>query len=418
MLSQTDLTNCDKEQIHLVAAIQPHGFFFAFRLADKTIYHASANVPDLTSVSASDATGKSLSAVFGEATAKVLIKEAQAVTESEPRVLRLRDLCGKPGLYEVYLYELDGLIGVEIEGRQVTSEDDSPEFSLAHRRNRIFAEDLNANDSLENIAKVTCRTIRSMIGFDRVMMYRYLPSWDGEVIAEDKSAEAHSFLQHRFPATDIPLPARQLYLKNRSRLIADSSAAAIQIQPSSHYITRKTIDLSNSKLRAVSPIHLEYLKNMGVGGSFSVAVIVAGELWGLIACHSKEPMSIPLETRLACEAVAATFASLATIKEQVNQQTQTIQFEERLRTLFGEWIASPQLVSSLMKSHAAIESLFEASGVALITGEKIEIAGLTPPESMIKELGAYLKQRFTSERKSILAVDNLASLDPKFERLK
>ena len=247
MAESIDLSNCDREKIHLVGSIQPHGFFIAFRLSDKTIYHASANIADLLGGGPEEIFGKSLNDVFGVTQAQQLVESAKGVDSTSGQYLRVHEINKRQGTFEIYLYELEGLIGVEFEKREGVFDTEVDELNKSYRRSQLFIDDLHTSHSLEHAAKLSCRAIRSMIGFERVMMYRYLPNWDGEVIAEDKSVEAHSFMQHRFPASDIPLPARQLYLKNRSRLIADSSAQSVPISPAMHYLTRKPIDLSHSK---------------------------------------------------------------------------------------------------------------------------------------------------------------------------
>ncbi len=146
-----------------------------------------------------------------------------------------------------------------------------------------------------------------MIGFDRVMVYKFHEDETGEVIAEDHADGIESFHGLRYPKTDIPAQARELYVRNRFRIIADVSDEGAAIVPGAS-LEGKPLDLSLSVLRAVSPIHREYLKNMGVQASLSISIVVKGKLWGLIACHNYEPVRLPYSQRTAAELISAIFS--------------------------------------------------------------------------------------------------------------
>ena len=409
-----DLTSCDREKINPIAAIQPHGFFFAFRLIDQTVYHASENAAVFFKLVDSDVIGKSLEDIFGAPLASTLQLAASRVTEKTDEYLQAMI---DQDRFDVRLFEFDGLIGSEFEKVNLQNEIDWVNGTSAVKNNQTYAEELHSAKTLTHAAQIICRSVRHLIDFDRVMLYRYLPNWDGEVIAEDKSAEAHSFLHHRFPASDIPLPARQMYFLNRSRQIADSSATPISIQPDLHYLTRKPIDLSYSKLRAVSPNYLSYLKNMGVAASFSVAVIVDGELWGLVACHGMKSTTIDHNRRLACELMASTFAVVAKLTATIEKQEQKIIFEDQLKSLFREILTSENIISTLFKRHGWIEQLFNATGIAFVSPRRIEIAGLTPPESYIRQISDSLKNRMSQANGSIINVESLTSIAESFRQL-
>jgi light-regulated signal transduction histidine kinase (bacteriophytochrome) len=411
-----DFTNCDKEPIHIIGGIQAHGFFLAFRPSDRTVYHASANAVDWLGKSFDKVVGRPLNEILPEGACDRIFRAAENIKGREFEFARLSISGDK--LMQVLIYDLDGLVAIEFEEHpgEPSGEGDNA-LAYSHKRSLSFVEDLHANASLEGAARAVCRAIRSMIGFERVMMYRYLPSWDGEVIAEDKSPEAHSFLHHRFPATDIPLPARQLYLKNRTRQIVDSSAAAVPIEPPQHYLTRKPIDLSNSKLRAVSPVHLSYLRNMEVRASFSVAIIVDGNLWGLVACHGKEPAVIPLEVRLACETLASTFAVMANMMETLGTRTAQLTFEDKLRKLFQSMRLSNEPLKHLMQSHTVLEDIFAGAGIGLAIDDHVEIAGLTPPVNSCREIAAWLRLRFQAEHKTVLAIESLTEAKAEWSSL-
>ncbi len=413
-----DLTACDKEPIHIIGGVQPHGAFLAFRLNDKTIYHVSNNCEEWFAEPLTRVLNRRIDEVLPESSAQKILALAAEIKGTAFEFTRIPALGKKNAVIEVLVYALDGLIAVEFEGLPAGAESLERGTAHSHKRSLAFVEDLHASSNLVSAAKSVCRAIRSLTGFERVMMYRYLPSWDGEVIAEDKVPEAHSFLHHRFPATDIPLPARELYLKNRTRLIADSAATAVSIEPPHHYLTRKPIDLSHSKLRAVSPVHLEYLKNMKVKASFSVAVIVEDQLWGLIACHGRESTVLPHEIRLSCETLASTFAVIALMSETLEKRSMHLEFEERLRKIIQDVRLSPDPVARLMSAHEELGEAFGATGIGLVNRSGTEIAGLTPPLEQTRAIADWLRERFEAEHRNILSIDSLGAVKSEWSALK
>ena len=411
-----ELSGCDQNPIQLIGAIQSHGCFIAFRYSDKTVYHASTNAPAMLAHRSSELVGKALDQVIPDEVLSQVLTLAERVNRglTDFEVLRSRSIGTQSNLFEILVYEFEGLIALEFE--PLLSEKLFDAFNMidSQRRSRDFVEELHSAKDLASAARHVCRSVRSMAGFDRVMMYRYLPNWDGEVIAEDKAPEAHSFLHHRFPASDIPLPARELYLKNRTRQIVDSQGTAVSIEPNKHYLTRKPLDLTKSKLRAVSPVHLVYLQNMQVSASFSVAVIVDKALWGLIACHGSEKLNLPHEIRFACETLASTFGIVARMMHTLAAQTKQIRFTEKLRLLFQSLRTFEKPLDSLLQNHAEIEELFSAGGLALVSRDSTEIAGLSLPLEATRSLSVYLKNLFKAEGKTILALDKISALDEQF----
>ena len=412
-----DIVTCDKDPIHSIGAVQEHGFFLAFRFMDKTIYHASKNSADFIGKPINEIISRPLASVLGEEAARRVLLSASNLVPGDFEVVRIPSLGTSATAYQILVFELNGLIALEFEKRHQDSTDEAAEISKSHKRSCAFVEQLHSSDDLITAAGLVCRAVRSMLGFDRVMMYRYLPRWDGEVIAEDKSSEAHSFLAHRFPATDIPLPARELYLKNRTRQIVDSSTMASPIVPGKHYLTQKPIDLTHSKLRAVAPIHLTYLKNMGVKASFSIAVIVDGQLWGLVACHGNAPTVISHETRLACETVVATFAIIAKMMENLSKRSIQVDFEEKLRSIFQKIRLSESPLSALLVHEASICTAFSATGIAIASRSKAEVGGMAPPEQTTMELAQWLRARFRTESKKVIAIESLAKEDARWQPL-
>ncbi|MEQ1492991.1 MAG: GAF domain-containing protein, partial [Terricaulis sp.] len=142
--------------------------------------------------------------------------------------------------------------------------------------------------------------IRGVLGYDRVMIYQFAQDGSGKVICEAKRSDLEGFHGQYFPATDIPQQARRLYVQNRIRVISNANCERMPIVPE-YDASGEPLDLSMAHLRSVSPIHCEYLRNMGVGASMSISVVVDGALWGLIACHHYGPRILSLPQRIAAE---------------------------------------------------------------------------------------------------------------------
>ena len=195
------------------------------------------------------------------------------------------------------------------------------------------------------LCDAAARQVKALLGFDRVMVYRFEPDDSGEVFAEAREPELEGFFGLHYPASDIPPQARALYLRNILRLIADVDDPTVVIQPTLSP-AGVPLDLSLSTLRSVSPIHIEYLRNMGVTASLSISIIVRGKLWGLFACHHYSgPHVLPYSLRSAAELFAQLFAL---------QLDQVLSDEVRLQVQRGQALHD-RLMVQLAESASLIE---------------------------------------------------------------
>ena len=191
-------------------------------------------------------------------------------------------------------------IGLEIE---ILEEADTSAgfFKTITGLGRVMESD--AQDTTQ-VATNACDTVFNLLDkYDRGMVYRFNDDLSGEVIHEVKHSHLEtSYIGMRFPSSDIPLPARQLYIKNGLRYIHDVDTAAV---PLLSFAGTET-DLSQCRMRAVGKPHILYLKNMGVKCSMSLAIVVDGALWGLLAFHGyTEPYKPSLHKRIACETITS-----------------------------------------------------------------------------------------------------------------
>lgn len=412
----SDLKQCEKEPLNFIGSVQTHGALIAFTLPDQRIQSASENIGDFIKTPHADVIASKISNIFGIGLADHIVKQATTISKGH-RISTSFEIQLNDQSLSAYLYVSEDLYCLEIEKTKGARES----IDEIKKDQQVLKEclvQLRNSEDLYTLGSVVCRAVRAVTGIDRVMLYRFLPpNWHGEVIAEDRVVHSHSYFQHRFPASDIPRIARDLYLRNSVRMIPDVTAAISKVSPEMNPKTKKAIDLSDSRLRAVSPIHLEYLRNMKVGASYSFAIIVNNELWGLVACHHLAPLHIGASQRQACELIANAFSAQAPLLERVHGQQHRISFDIKLRSLIESARNSNEPINDLIKSHQILFDTFSCTGLAYIANNTVDLAGLCPPASVLSHLTASLRTTMDSEGKKIAAFTNMASVFPEWKNL-
>ena len=304
-----DLDNCAREPIHIPGSIQPRGVLAVVREPDFEVRQVSANVADLLGRSVDDVLGQHLSALIGAEQAARIEQAASTFGDLRQRnpLDCVIDVAGEPRAFDAILHrEPGGVLLVELEiayGERPFS------FPNTYQAVRGSVEELNRAATLTELYDTTARAVRDLTGFDRVMVYRYDEDYNGEVVAEAKREDLNSFLGLHYPSTDIPAQARALYEKNWIRLISDVDYTPAPLVPAIDPASGTPLDLTYATLRSVSPIHIEYLQNMGVHASMSISLLRHGRLWGLIACHHYAgPHLPPFGTRAAAEFLGSTLS--------------------------------------------------------------------------------------------------------------
>ncbi|KQQ56716.1 hypothetical protein ASF66_20780 [Pseudomonas sp. Leaf129] len=197
---------------------------------------------------------------------------------------------------------------------------------------RIIAQIRHARD-IDGLLRHVTVAIRELTQYDRVMAYRFRPDDSGEVVAEAHAAGLVSYLGQRYPASDIPHQARRLYIQNPTRLIADAAYTPSPLIPPANALTGQAFDMSHCELRSVSPIHCEYLSNMGVHASMSVSIVVGGKLWGLFSCHHQSAKTLAYPVRLSFHMVSQICAVLVERLQQVNEGEAVHQASVRIHAI-------------------------------------------------------------------------------------
>ncbi|WP_375770691.1 ATP-binding protein [Archangium gephyra] len=379
-VSEADLSQCEREPIHLLGGIQPHGVLLAFSEPDLTLRMVSANTEALLGRPPEALLGRPLSELLP---ASSLVLLTRALSQPTPGTLRLeaagRFFTGVP-------HRSDGLAVLELEP---TTEGTLEEEALG-MVDLLLSPLARAQGPL-GLLQAAAEAVRALTSFDRVMVYRFDADWHGEVVAESRDEAMDSFLGMHFPASDIPAQARALYTRHTLRLIADARAEPVPLVPPVLPSLGRPMDLSGAALRSVSSIHLEYLANMGVGASMSISLLREGRLWGLIACHHRTPLIVPAATRRACD-VLARLLSLQLASEERASVSAELARRAHLQNQLVERLSEQAgtLPVALAAQADLLLGLTGAGGVALLLGQSPVLVGHTPSAEDVKELATWL----------------------------
>lgn len=362
-----DLTECDKEPIHIPSAIQPHGFFIAIHPHNEQIISVSMNMDLFFTFSAHAMIDQPLGTFFP------LLSEWITTWENNltplPHVFALAH-AREATRFIITMHQTDQCI--ILEGEPAQKADLFPDYLAQSVMNEAI--NLSSAKNLRELCRLGVVSLQRLSGFGRVMVYQFDEEYNGCVTAEAKIASMHSYLDHHFPAADIPVQARELYRINMIRFIPTATYEPVLLQSTS----KQPIDMSQSILRSVSPIHLEYLRNMSVGASMSLSIIVNGKLWGLFACHHPISMSIAPTIRRYCEMFIRLFNSL--LQEKItNQNSQAFFRLQNRHSSLKEAFPALAYQSNIHNAFTTLGQLWldalESNGVCLLQEGTVSVYG-------------------------------------------
>lgn len=382
-----DLTNCDREPIHIPGRIQPHGVLVALAETDLRILQISANIQVHIGREPASMLGQPLETLVPAQYAAYLRNTiALENIDDNPLYLWTAELNGSAQRYDGLIHRHQGVLILELEP-VLPGTGGPPDF---YRMVRNVVGRLQQAKGFQPFCDAVAREVQALTGFDRVMVYRFDEDGHGTVIAEAVTAGNESFLGLHYPASDIPKQARALYLRNWLRLIPSIHYAPADIVPTLTPGTEAPLDLSYAVLRSVSPIHVEYLSNMGVGASMSISLVRDGALWGLIACHHYAAKFLPFELRAACEFLAQAVSLQLGAKEDGDFHTYELQLKDTGAQLVQQMAQAESWRAGLMRGSTTLLNLFDAGGAALSFGGELETLGATPAEADIHTLIGWL----------------------------
>lgn len=401
-----NLTNCENEPIHVPGSIQPHGFLLGLEEDTFTINFCSENCADYTGIPYTEALGKTFEEIFGSQAKEGLEGYIQNNLMLSSSLLRI-NLAGKPYLCTVH--KSKDIYIVEAEPDETVADDGVKEYNNTSK----FLSYMSNTNTLKELCDLVAKGTRDITGYDRVMIYRFDKDYNGEVLAESRREDLEPFLGLHYPHTDIPVQARKLYIKNLLRLITDVNYTPVPIYTVDNKGNNEDLDLSLSILRSTSPIHVQYLENMGVGATLTISLIHKNKLWGLIACHHYSPKNISPEIRLAAQLQGHFITSQIDLRQSYEE------YEISRKTKIAHDSANELALNStdsfadFVQSHDVLQ-LCNAAGVSIVFNGAVYKSGLTPTDDEIQYMANWLA---TFSNNSTYVSESLAEVLPEYNSI-
>lgn len=398
------LANCADEPIRFPGAIQPHGLLLTLSEPALQIIQVSANVETLLGRAPEPLIGQPLHELIGlEHSAQVLeALQRDAQADAPPLYFRLNGTA-----FEGLLHRHQGVLILELE---IHVENFQPR-NVAGVKTHLgrMLQRLQAATSLQALYDISVKEIQAMTGYDRVLIYRFEEEGHGQVIAEASDPSMEVFNGLFFPASDIPEQARELYRTNWLRIIPNADYQPVPLVPKLRPDTQQPLDLSFATLRSVSPIHCQYMKNMGVLSSMSISLLKGDKLWGLISCGNRQPLHVPHELRMACQTIGQVLSLQISAMEALELSRQRDEKLEALAQLNQAMIDSPQNVfDGLAQQPERLMALTGAGGIAIIEDKQLHRYGNCPEPEDIRALHKWLQER----GEPVFASHHLSSVYP------
>ncbi len=393
-----DLSNCDREPIHLTGSVQPFGFLLALDAESWRITRASENVVDWLGIEAGNLFGRPLKEIFTPGAVDLIRGQLQSAIlgDTVARIFAV-SLTSEGLRCDVAVHVMGSTIVVEcercVEEREVN----------AGATVRSMVAKLQQADDLRSFFRVAAREMRSLTQFDRVMVYRFDQDDSGEVVAESAGSGLESYMGLHYPASDIPKQARALYERNWLRIIPDVRVEPSPILPADG--TDAPLDLSMSILRSVSPIHIEYLQNMGVAASMSVSILREGKLWGLFACHHYSSHPVTFARRTVAELFGQMFSMMVENRERDHESAYEARAQKLHQKLITAMATEDARFEGVLSHIDDIADLLACDGVGIKIDDRTALHGSTPDGAHFDKLVGYLTHKGVDE---VYAVDEIA----------
>jgi len=381
---------CDREQIHLLGHIQPHGVLICIDESDLKILQVSENTAKFFGLSASSLINQPLTILFPQSQIEKLqsFLSQEDIEVFNPIKLTLQ-IRSKKHHCQGVIHRSEGLLILELEhlSKDVNS---NLEF---YYLSKIAAANIRRAKDFSEMANLLVQEIRKITQFDRVLIYKFDSDGNGVVIAENKAEHLEPLLGLHYPSSDIPEIPRTLYCKNWLRLIVDVNYQPVPIIPLHNPLTQRTLDLSYSNLRSVSQFHVKYLQKMGVAASFSISLVDSGKLWGLVVCHHYTSKYIDYENRKTCEFLGQ-IMSVEIVNKHEHQlkkaQEKIAMLQSRLKqNILGD----RQSIYTFSQDPDSLLSLVNAQGAVICLGDNIYEIGICPPRDFIVGLTKWIETK-------------------------
>jgi diguanylate cyclase (GGDEF)-like protein len=400
---EVDLSNCEKEPIHTPGSIQPYGVLLVARQSDLRLVYASANAETVTKMPIRPMLGKPLRECLSpEILAEIIPCDSDGRLISDiPRTQASLIVDGTRLLFDVLQYQ--ELIYLEIEPEIL-----EPQTDRLPTRAQLLIDGLRSSSSLASLLNRAAQQLRGLSGYDRVMVYQFLKEGHGSVVAEDCADGMEPYVNLHYPASDIPAQARRLYLLQRIRVVADAQNVAVPVFKDAAMSTHlATLDMTYCNLRSVSPIHLEYLRNMGVRATLTLSLILDGQLWGMIVCHHREPKLPSPAMRSTCDMLSQIISFLIQQNLEIDAANEKHIREQAFEEISAEIERHDSIFDGLVAAQARVLEIVGAAGALLRLDGKMQCLGKTPA---IEEADALMTKLQGLGRGKIVSSDCLSEL--------
>ncbi|MEI6444465.1 MAG: ATP-binding protein [Nostocales cyanobacterium ELA583] len=392
-----NITSLKEAPIHLISEIQPHGILLVLREPDLQILQISQNTFSTFGISPEDMVQQKLEDILDPfQIPKIKFWSEENLDFINPTKIWIKKQGDEYTVFDATFYRnFEGFLILELE--PTASQENIPFLSFYHLA-KCSVNRLEKSKNLSDFSQIIVQEIRKMTEFDRVMLYKFADDGHGSVIAEEKIDGLEPYLGLHYPESDIPRPARQLFLENSIRVIPDTNfQSSVELFPKINPVSEKPIDLTNSILRSAAPCHIEYLHNMGVGASLTISLIKDHKLWGLIACHHQSPKYVSYELRKACEFLGRIIFSEISGKEETEDYDYQINLKH-VQSLLVEYMSQEEnFIDALVKNQPNLLDLTNAEGAAIYFGDKYTLIGNTPQEEELNFLVAWLRNNVKDE---------------------
>ncbi|MCU0527515.1 MAG: ATP-binding protein [Elainella sp. Prado103] len=414
-ISDSHLSSLKQPSLHTLTQVQPHGVVLVLQEPDMTVLQVSRNVSQLFDRSAEDLIGKDLEDIFDSYQADKLLRglTADNLDWMNPTKVWVRRTGDDYGVFDAIFHRsADGFLILELEPSLL--QDNIPFLGFYHlTRGSIHQLEVGAN--LTQFFQIIVQEVRKVTGFDRVMLYRFDRDNHGEVMAEDKVPELESYMGLHFPESDIPEPARKMFVSNWIRTIPDATAEPVDMYPALNPQTRQPTDLTLSILRSPFSCHLAYLHNMGVGSSLTISLMKDHKLWGLIACHHRTPRQIPYELRKACEFLGRVIFSEIANREEEADHHYRMKLSQVQASLINAMSRQDNFIDALVQNDPNLLDLANATGAAVCFNGRWKTIGRTPSEEELTYLAQWLAKNVFED---VFYTDSLPQVYFEAERFK
>lgn len=405
--SVVDLTNCDSEPIHIPGTIQPHGYLIGFDATGRVVW-LSRNIEKMAGRQAEDLLNRALKDILGNDGEKAVMEKLPGLKNKKHFWLMLPKHGGSPVKADVQLHKVHDLYILELELPEELKPSEA-DLNFFYESLRLLQDSRTS----EALSECLVARIKILTGYDRVMIYHFKSDNSGEVIAEAREHEVDPYLGLHFPASDIPQQARALYLINPIRLIPDIYYEPVPLIAAKGQGEEPVLDLSQAGLRSVSPIHREYLHNMGVGASMSVSIIRNNKLWGMLACHHSQPTGyLSYQKRQLSELLVRSYAMIMNEKEEQERTAYREQIQQIKVSLSQQLAKADKITEGLYQYQPNVQQLINCGGCVLWFGEEYVSLGNTPSKEEVQALAIWLQKNIEED---VYATNQLASVFPEAE---